>query len=171
MTACALLGCTAACEYTTKRVSSFLLSVYARGFLEAAAAAGTRVRVTYLRDRDEKSVRVLKPISVAELSYAGVPYLGVKAFCETFQAVRTFKVERLRPNPCAYADLDAYVAVWRDALLHALCALQADEAADMQARAPKRGHPQFKAHKAYALRAWRLNAERMLARHWPTRAA
>ena len=66
-----------------------------RAILEAAAAAGTRVRVTYLRDRDEKSVRVLKPISVGEMSYAGVSYLGVKAFCETFQAVRTFKVDNI----------------------------------------------------------------------------
>jgi hypothetical protein len=84
--------------------------------------------------------------------------------------MRTFKVERLRPDPCAFPDLDAYVAAWREGLIHALCAHQADEAADMQARAPKRGHPQFKANKAYALRAWRRNAERMLARHWPTRA-
>jgi hypothetical protein len=84
--------------------------------------------------------------------------------------VRTFKVARLHPDPCAFPDLDAYIAAWREELIHALCAHQADEAADMQARAPKRGHPQFKANRAYALRAWRRNAERMLARHWPTRA-
>ncbi len=84
--------------------------------------------------------------------------------------MRTFKVERLRPDPCAFPDLDAYVAAWREELIHALGAHQADEAADMQARAPKRGHPQFNANRAFALRAWRRNAERMLARHWQTRA-
>jgi hypothetical protein len=83
--------------------------------------------------------------------------------------VRIVDPERLRPNACAFRDLDAYVAMWRDALIHALCVHQADEAACAQARAPKRGHPQFKANKAYALRAWRRNAERMLERHWPTR--
>ena len=97
---------------------------------------------------------------------------GVSKRMMTSVYMRTFKVERLRPDPCAYADLDAYVAAWREELIHALCAHQADEAADMQARAPKRGHPQFKANRAYALRAaWRRNAERMLARHWPTRAS
>ncbi len=76
--------------------------------------------------------------------------------------------ERLRPDPCAFPDLDAYVAVWRDALLHALCAHPVDAAAYAQMRARKLGgHRPFKAHKAYALRAWR----RMLARHWPTRAS
>jgi hypothetical protein len=74
--------------------------------------------------------------------------------------------ELLRPNPCAFPDLDAYFAAWRDALIHALCAHPVDAAAYAQARARRLGHRPSKANKAYALRVWR----RMLARHWPTRA-
>ena len=85
--------------------------------------------------------------------------------------VRTFKVERLRPDPCAFPDLDAYVAAWRDALLHAVFAHPADRAAYAQVRDRLRGRRPFKAHKAYAIRAWRRNATRMLARHWQKRAS
>jgi hypothetical protein len=91
---------------------------------------------------------------------------GVPKRMMTSVYMRTFKVERLRPDPCAFPDLDAYVAAWREELIHALGAHQADEAAYAQVRDRMRGRRPSKS-KAYAIRAWR----RMLARHWPTRAA
>ena len=96
---------------------------------------------------------------------------GVPKRMMTSVYVRTFNVERLRPDPCAFPDLDAYVAAWREELLRALCMHPADRATYAQMRDRMRGDRPFEAHKDYAIRAWRRNAERMLARHWPTRAA
>ena len=80
----------------------------------------------------------------------------------------------LRPNALAFQDLDAYVAVWRDALVKELRAYKAAAlycAQAIRARLSTEarfasGHPQFARthHKARALRALRRNAERM-ARH------
>ena len=60
--------------------------------LKKAAKLGHRVKITYLRDRDEKSTRVIRPEIVGEMHHQGATFAGVKGFCETFQAVRTFKV-------------------------------------------------------------------------------
>jgi hypothetical protein len=84
----------------------------------------------------------------------------------------------LRPNQLAFKDLDVYVAAWRDALVRELraytdnmCACLGDilirwrRRAEVRLRVREGPSPVY--HKPRTLRAWRRNAKRLMARHYP----
>ncbi len=54
-----------------------------------------QLEIYYLKAKDEKSQRVITPRVVGEMEYMEVKYIGVKGFCHTANADRTFKVERI----------------------------------------------------------------------------
>ena len=63
--------------------------------IEKAIAAGSALRITYLKNNDEKSRRTIEPQKIGEMEYKGNRYLGVEAFCRTRQSVRIFRVDRM----------------------------------------------------------------------------
>ncbi|MDE1975470.1 MAG: AAA family ATPase [Patescibacteria group bacterium] len=60
-----------------------------------AIADKSALAVTYLKNNDEKSRRVIEPLRVGEMEYKGKNYLGVEAFCRLRQDVRVFRVDRM----------------------------------------------------------------------------
>lgn len=64
-------------------------------FLENAAKAGKRLEIVYLKTKDEKSKRVIKPILVGEMEYSGKKFPGLKAFCSNRMEERVFHIERI----------------------------------------------------------------------------
>jgi predicted DNA-binding transcriptional regulator YafY len=65
------------------------------GIIEKAIAAGAALSITYLKNNDEKSRRIIEPLKIGEMEFKGVKYLGVEAFCRTRQSVRSFRVDRM----------------------------------------------------------------------------
>ena len=63
--------------------------------IEKAIAAGAALSITYLKNNDEKSRRIIEPLKIGEMEFKGVKYLGVEAFCRTRQSVRRFRVDRM----------------------------------------------------------------------------
>jgi ATP-dependent DNA helicase PIF1 len=63
--------------------------------LEKAVEKKHRVRITYLQSSDEKSERIIIPESVGEMEYQGEVYIGVRAYCETSQMSRIFRVRNI----------------------------------------------------------------------------
>ena len=55
----------------------------------------TRLKITYLKPNDEKSVRVIRPEIVGKMKFQGKIYTGVMAFCELRQDYRTFRIDRI----------------------------------------------------------------------------
>lgn len=53
------------------------------------------LKIVYLKARDEKSTRTIRPYRVGEMEYAGNPYLGMEGFCVKRQADRVFRVDRI----------------------------------------------------------------------------
>jgi ATP-dependent exoDNAse (exonuclease V) alpha subunit len=51
--------------------------------------------ITYLKNNDEKSQRVIEPTKIGEMEYKGKKYLGVEAYCQNRKSVRTFRVDRM----------------------------------------------------------------------------
>ncbi len=76
--------------------------------LEAAVREGTTVEILYLKAKDEKSRRTVRPLSVGEMEYNGRPFTGLEAFCLMRREKRVFNVDRileitasLPPSPTA----------------------------------------------------------------------
>lgn len=55
----------------------------------------TRLAIVYLKSRDEKSQRIILPRAIGEREYAGHPFTGVDAYCETRKEDRIFNVARI----------------------------------------------------------------------------
>ena len=55
----------------------------------------TRLKITYLKPNDEKSVRVIRPEIVGKMKFQGKIYTGVMAFCELREDYRTFRIDRI----------------------------------------------------------------------------
>jgi predicted DNA-binding transcriptional regulator YafY len=53
------------------------------------------LRIVYLKPDDEKSRRVVIPLKVGEMEYAGKTFLGLRAFCLTRNEERTFRIDRI----------------------------------------------------------------------------
>lgn len=53
------------------------------------------LQITYLKGKDEKSQRSIRPKKIAEMEFSGHPYLGLVAFCLSRKEDRTFNVERI----------------------------------------------------------------------------
>ena len=60
-----------------------------------AIAEGGKLRITYLKPNDEKSVRVIRPLEVGDFSYAGKTFRGLRAFCLQRGDERTFRIDRI----------------------------------------------------------------------------
>lgn len=63
--------------------------------LERALRAGKKVEITYLRQSDEKSLRDITPLSVGEMEYQGVKFLGCVAKCHLSREEKIFRVDRI----------------------------------------------------------------------------
>jgi ATP-dependent exoDNAse (exonuclease V) alpha subunit len=63
--------------------------------IEDAIHAGQLLSITYLKASDEKSQRVVKPISVGEMEYGGRTFPGMRALCDLRGDERTFRVDRI----------------------------------------------------------------------------
>ena len=62
----------------------------------AAAIAGKQtIEIVYLKAKDEKSKRMIRPLLMEEMEYSGHPFLGLTAFCLNRQERRTFNVDRI----------------------------------------------------------------------------
>jgi ATP-dependent exoDNAse (exonuclease V) alpha subunit len=64
-------------------------------FLHQAAKQEKRVKIIYLKGKDEKSERVVVPICIEEAEYAGHAFLALRARCELRKEERTFNVQRI----------------------------------------------------------------------------
>lgn len=65
------------------------------GMIEDAIEQGRALAITYLKSSDIKSSRVIEPIEVGEMEYAGVPFIGVRAICRMQGEERVFRVDRI----------------------------------------------------------------------------
>ena len=63
--------------------------------IEEAIKNKFTANVVYLKANDEKSNRLIQPITIGEMQYLGKAYTGVKAFCLKRQEYRVFKVDRI----------------------------------------------------------------------------
>lgn len=63
--------------------------------IEAAIADGRELEIVYLKAKDEKSRRVIRPLAMGEMAFKGRPFLGLEAFCLTRGERRTFNVDRI----------------------------------------------------------------------------
>jgi len=89
------------------RVAKFLTGLqYARShkecpreeklqILEAAAREGRTVEILYLKAKDEKSLRKVRPLSVGEMEYNGRPFTGMEAFCLMRREKRGFNIDKI----------------------------------------------------------------------------
>src|SRR3990170_2968570 len=60
-------------------------------FLEDAIKTGKQLEIVYLKTKDEKSKRIITPLSVGELEYSGKRFPGLKAFCTKRMDERVFQ--------------------------------------------------------------------------------
>jgi len=58
-------------------------------------AEGGKLRITYLKPNDEKSVRVIRPLAVGDFTYGGKTFRGLRAFCLKRGEERTFRIDRI----------------------------------------------------------------------------
>ena len=63
--------------------------------MEKAIKDKATLKITYLKPNDEKSIRNIQPQTMGEMGFAGKTYLGVIAFCQMRNQLRTFRVDRI----------------------------------------------------------------------------
>ncbi|HPK52948.1 MAG TPA: AAA family ATPase [Smithellaceae bacterium] len=63
--------------------------------LEDAIGQQKSLEIVYLKAKDEKSRRIIRPLSIGAMEYNGHPFLGLTAFCLNRQERRTFNVDRI----------------------------------------------------------------------------
>ncbi|MBU4331800.1 AAA family ATPase [Patescibacteria group bacterium] len=63
--------------------------------IEQAIAENRELEITYLKNNDSKSKRLIKPQTVGEMEYLGKTYLGLEAFCLLRHEDRVFRVDRI----------------------------------------------------------------------------
>jgi ATP-dependent exoDNAse (exonuclease V) alpha subunit len=63
--------------------------------LQQAIENSSPLEVVYLKANDERSVRIIEPKKLVERSYAGMPFLGLDAFCRDRDELRVFRVDRM----------------------------------------------------------------------------
>jgi len=54
-----------------------------------------KLEILYLKSKDEKSKRVIKPHFVGDLLYKDKTFLGVEAYCYLRNEARNFRVDRI----------------------------------------------------------------------------
>jgi ATP-dependent DNA helicase PIF1 len=55
----------------------------------------TRLKITYLKARDEKSAREIAPYEIGKIEYNDMSFLGVRAFCHKRREDRVFRLDRI----------------------------------------------------------------------------
>jgi hypothetical protein len=60
-----------------------------------AITTGGKLRITYLKPNDEKSIRIIKPLEIGDFTYAGKTFRGLRAFCLKRGEERTFRIDRI----------------------------------------------------------------------------
>jgi DNA polymerase III epsilon subunit-like protein/nucleoside-triphosphatase THEP1 len=68
--------------------------------LNDAIEKGEELEIVYLKNTDEKTVRVIRPQSVGMMNYRGRSFLGLSAYCCLRKEVRTFRVDRILQVSC-----------------------------------------------------------------------
>ena len=63
--------------------------------IERAIAEGRCLELTYLKATDEKSRRLVRPVSVGDCAYQKTKFKGLVADCLTRGQRRTFRVDRI----------------------------------------------------------------------------
>ena len=63
--------------------------------IKAAIGSGQELEITYLKAKDEKSKRVIKPLQVGDREYKGHSFLGLEAICTLQNKKRVFNVDRI----------------------------------------------------------------------------
>jgi ATP-dependent DNA helicase PIF1 len=63
--------------------------------LGAAIKEKQTVEIFYLKAKDEKSMRMIRPLLIEEMEYNGHPFLGLYAYCLTRKQNRVFNVDRI----------------------------------------------------------------------------
>jgi hypothetical protein len=53
------------------------------------------LEIVYLKPNNEKGKRIITPFEVGEMEYKGKKYIGVRAFCNSRQGERVFRVDRI----------------------------------------------------------------------------
>lgn len=64
-------------------------------FINGAIASGLELEILYLKAKDIKSRRRIKPRFVGKLDYEGKPFLGIEAWCCLRKDDRVFRVDRI----------------------------------------------------------------------------
>ena len=63
--------------------------------IEAAIRNRQTLEIVYLKAKDEKSRRAIRPLSMGDMEYKGHSFLGLQALCLQRQEKRTFNVDRI----------------------------------------------------------------------------
>lgn len=63
--------------------------------IEAAIRERRSLEIVYLKAKDEKSRRTVRPLAVGEREYKGHPFTGLDAFCLARRERRVFNVDRI----------------------------------------------------------------------------
>lgn len=63
--------------------------------LKDAISNSRTLKIIYLKAKDERSERDIKPYKVGKMKFAGNDFIGVSAFCKKSKADRVFNVERI----------------------------------------------------------------------------
>lgn len=63
--------------------------------LEEAIENGQVLEIVYLKAKDEKSVRLIRPLEMGEAEFNGNPFLGLYAYCVSRGRNRVFNVDRI----------------------------------------------------------------------------
>jgi len=63
--------------------------------IEKAIDSGHFLEITYLKSKDEKSKRLIKPRRVGQMEYLGKGFMGLTAYCHSRKEERTFRVDRI----------------------------------------------------------------------------
>lgn len=64
-------------------------------YIEGAINNKQNLEIVYLKARDNRTRRVIKPLSVGEMVYNGHVFFGMEAFCSIRQGKRVFNVDRI----------------------------------------------------------------------------
>jgi ATP-dependent DNA helicase PIF1 len=65
------------------------------GMIESAIKEKKNLEIVYLKAKDEKTRRVIKPLTVGEMEYKGHPFFGMEAMCLMRREKRVFNVDRI----------------------------------------------------------------------------
>ena len=63
--------------------------------IQKAIDEGKNLEIVYLKQKDEKSQRIITPQYVGEMEYAGRTYIGVEGYCHIRKDIRVFRVDRI----------------------------------------------------------------------------